>query len=143
MSEWKTPKTDWYGYTDGDGLYHGDRFNTDDFNRIKNNLVYLRNLAVSLYPQFTLSNMGEDKSKDQYFYAEEINTIENNLKVIAEKTFAPDIGESSLYVANGRLFDYQELNRIEGATLDMYNQLTNQYKGRRMLTFTLGAKQEV
>ena len=39
---WTTPKTDWYGTTDADGVYIGDRFNAADFNRIKNNLDFLR-----------------------------------------------------------------------------------------------------
>lgn len=41
---WSTPKTDWNGET-VDGVYTGDRFNAVDFNRIKNNLEYLRELA--------------------------------------------------------------------------------------------------
>lgn len=46
---WETPKTDWYGETDSDGVYSGDRFDYRDFNRIKNNLQYLRDLAIYLY----------------------------------------------------------------------------------------------
>lgn len=57
---WTTPKTDWYGYTDGDGIYHGDRFNTEDFNRIKNNLAYLREIAVAMYQEFSINDLGDD-----------------------------------------------------------------------------------
>lgn len=60
---WTTPKTDWYGYTDGDGIYHGDRFNTEDFNRIKNNLAYLREIAVAMYQEFSINDLGDDRSK--------------------------------------------------------------------------------
>ena len=45
---WITPKTDWYGEV-VDGVYVGDRFNASDYNRIKNNLSYLRELAVQMY----------------------------------------------------------------------------------------------
>ena len=46
---WTTPKTDWYGVTNpSDGVYTGDRFNAVDFNRIKNNLTYLRELALKM-----------------------------------------------------------------------------------------------
>jgi len=38
MAEWITPKTDWYGERDEEGVYSGDRFNATDFNRIKNNI---------------------------------------------------------------------------------------------------------
>ena len=112
---WTTPKTDWYGYTDDDGIYHGDRFNTEDFNRIKNNLAY---------------------------YADEINQLEENIKLIAENTFKPDIGENPLYTANGKIFDFNELNRIESLILDLFNQLLNQYRGRQMLTFNFGIRRE-
>lgn len=43
---WQTPKTDWTGTTTSSGEYVGDRFNATDFNRIKNNLDYLRELAI-------------------------------------------------------------------------------------------------
>ena len=56
---WTTPKTDWYGYTDDDGIYHGDRFNTEDFNRIKNNLAYLREIAVAMYQEFSINDLGK------------------------------------------------------------------------------------
>ena len=93
---WTTPKTNWYGYTDDDGIYHGDRFNTEDFNRIKNNLAYLREIAVAMYQEFSINDLGDDRSKDQYFYADEINQLEENIKLIAENTFKPDIGENPL-----------------------------------------------
>ena len=37
---WETPKTDWHGSTNSEGVYTGDRFNASDFNRIKNKLFY-------------------------------------------------------------------------------------------------------
>ena len=39
---------------------------------------------------------GDDRSKDQYFYADEINQLEENIKLIAENTFKPDIGGEPL-----------------------------------------------
>lgn len=140
---WSTPKTDWYGYTDADGIYHGDRFNSEDFNRIKNNLAYLREISVTMYKEFSINDLGDDRSKDQYFYADEINQLEENVKIIAENTFDPDVGEAPLYTANGKIFDYDELNRIEGLILELYNQLLNQYRGRQMLTFMFGVRREV
>ena len=133
---WTTPKTDWYGYTDGDGIYHGDRFNTEDFNRIKNNLAYLREIAVAMYQEFSINDLGDDRSKDQYFYADDIS-------LIAANRFKLDVGEAPLYTANGKIFDYNELNRIESLILDLFNQLLNQYRGRQMLTFNFGIRREV
>ena len=51
---WTTPKTDWQGATNAEGVYIGDRFNAADFNRIKNNLQYLRDLAIKMYDEFSL-----------------------------------------------------------------------------------------
>ena len=51
---WQTPKTDWYGSVDANGHYEGDRFNAVDFNRIKNNLEYLREMAIKMYKEFSI-----------------------------------------------------------------------------------------
>lgn len=131
---WQTPKTDW---TASDVVLCGD------YNRIKGNIDYLQTLACKIYKGFDIEEMGDDKTEEQYPYADEYNRLEQNIEMIAKSTVGFQYGESPVFFDNGNFLDYQELNRIEGATLDMYNQLTNQYKGRRMLTFTLGAKQEV
>lgn len=140
---WSPPKTDWYGYTDEEDIYHGDRFNNEDFNRIKNNLKYLREVALCLYPSFDIHDLGEDKDKEQFFYADEINRLEENIDIIAKNTTGFYYGDPVVYYDNSKMFDFNELNRIESAILDMFVQLTNQYKGRRMFTFLLGAKSEV
>ena len=54
MALWETPKTDWYGFTNGKGDYEGDRFNSNDYNRIKNNIQYLRDMAVEMYEEFNI-----------------------------------------------------------------------------------------
>ena len=134
---WVTPKTDWYGAT-VNGVYTGDRFNAEDYNRIKNNITYLRDLAVKIYNEFSITSVGADKTVNDYFYADEINQLEQNLVTINEKTLVQMYGTPPLYFENGRTMDYAELNRIESATLDLYNNLTNQYNGRRMFTWNFG-----
>ena len=54
---WQTPKTDWHGSTNSEGVYTGDRFNASDFNRIKNNLTFLRDMAIKLYKEFSLVSL--------------------------------------------------------------------------------------
>ena len=100
---WQTPKTDWHGSTNSEGVYTGDRFNASDFNRIKNNLTFLRDMAIKLYKEFSLVSLGDDRVPGDYFYAD-------------------------------------ELNRLEGATLDLYDRLTNESEGRRMFTWNFGMK---
>lgn len=138
---WITPKTDWNGYTDENGDYHGDRFNAEDYNRIKNNIQYLRDLAITMYIDFDISDMGKDKSVSDYPYADEINLIENNLEIVTANTLRKSYGAKQIFTDNGAFIDFNELNRIESATLDLYNNLSSQYEGRRMLTFMLGARE--
>lgn len=140
MAIWTTPKTDWYGSTDAEGVYRGDRFNAVDFNRIKNNLEYLRDLAIKLYDEFTITSLGADRTPRDYFYADEINTLEQNLNTINSKSLKRSYGDTPTYNDNGNTMDYSELNRLESAILDLYDRLSNQGDGRRMFTWNFGMK---
>lgn len=137
---WETPKTDWYGETDSSGNYTGDRFNAVDFNRIKNNLEYLVELATVLFEEFSIVNVGNDKSQGDYFYADEINQMEENLNTINAASLQMSYGDSPTYYENGYTMDYNELNRLESAMLDLYNRLTTAIDGRRKFTWNFGMK---
>ncbi len=136
---WNTPKTNWHGEV-VDGVYTGDYFNAVDFNRIKNNLEYLRELALKMYEEFTIHSLGSDRTPADYFYADEINKLEANLNTINTKTIKRSYGSTPTYVDNGNTMNFAELNRLEGAILDLYNRLSNQYEGRRTLTWNFGMK---
>mgnify|MGYP007003898512 FL=1 len=131
---WETPTTD------GEGIYTGDRFNATDFNRIKNNLDYLRELAIKMYDEFSIVFLGSDRTPVDYFYADEINQLEENLTTINNKTLKRSYGNPPTYVANGNTMDFAELNRLESAMLDLYGRLTNEFEGRRMFTWNFGMK---
>lgn len=137
---WETPKTNWQGYVDNNGNYIGDRFNAGDFNRIKNNLEYLRELAIELYDSFSIVSLGADKTPADYFYADEINALEENLNTINKNTLNMSYGTSPVYNDNGNTMDFIELSRLEGAILDLYDKLTNKSNGRRMFTWNFGMK---
>ena len=137
---WETPKTDWYGETDENGMYSGDRFNAVDFNRIKNNLDYLRELAITLYTEFSITSLGDDRTPADYFYADEINQLEDNLITINQNTLKRSYGTPPVYIANGSTMDFTELNRLESAILDLYDRLTNESEGRRMFQWNFGMK---
>lgn len=136
---WSTPKTDWNGET-VDGVYIGDRFNAVDFNRIKNNLEYLRELAIKMYEEFSIQSLGSDRTPKDFFYADEINALEDNLKTINNNSLKRSYGNVPVYVNNGNTMDFKELNRLESAILDLYEKLTNEYEGRRMFTWNFGMK---
>ncbi len=138
---WQTPKTNWYGAVDANGVYSGDRFNAVDFNRIKNNLQYVRDLAITLYKEFDIVSLGDDRTEKDYFYADEINQLEANLNTINNNTLKLSYGTAPTYVENGNTMDFAELNRLEGAILDLYDKLTNQSEGRRMFQWNFGIKE--
>lgn len=136
---WTTPKTDWQGSTDNN-VYTGDRFNASDFNRIKNNLEHLREMAIKLYDEFHIHSLGQDRTPKDYFYADEINRLEENLNTINNRTLHKQYGNPPTYVDNGNVMDFTELNRLEGSILDLYNNLLNQYQGRRKFVWNFGMK---
>lgn len=128
---WVTPKTNWS---------KDDYFNATDFNRIKNNLVHLREMAIKLYKEFNIQSVGADKTYKDYFYADEINLLENNLEKINQSTLNAAYGEKMIYRDNGNTMTHKELNRIESAIFDLYDKLSNQTEGRRNLSFSFGAR---
>lgn len=137
---WVMPKTDWSGRRDTNGVYVGDHFNATDFNRIKNNLQYLRDMAISLYDDFDIVSLGADRTPADYFYADEINQLEANFATINSKTFKRSYGNAPVYVENGNTMTFADLNRLEGAILDLYDKLRNVTYGRRMFNWNFGMK---
>ena len=133
---WQKPKTDWtVKYRDG--VYDGDYFNVEDYNRIKNNLIHLSELANVLYPPFQIVEMGSDKRVGDYFYADEINNFEHNLEVINANTVHLNIGETVQFMPDEAVMGFSDLNRLEREILRLYNILQNSYDNRRQLAITL------
>lgn len=143
---WETPKTDWYGdYVPLTNAYTGDYFNAEDYNRLKNNTTVLYELASELYyPSFEIDDMGDDKTYKDFLYADEMNTIAKNL--IKINTNSVNVSYSSYYIktsyaVNGYTMTYQNLNAMEKLQLQMYELMSNQYKGRRMFKWNFGFKE--
>ena len=127
---WETPKTNWVST---------DRFNISDYNRIKNNIVYLEEIGNEVYKSFVLSEMGEDKTSYAGFWTPaEFNLFETNLELIKQNFPASDIGTSKVFFENGPFIDYQELNRIESALLKYYTMAIQQMAIIPRLAFRLG-----
>lgn len=127
---WITPKTNWIST---------DRFNIADYNRIKNNLEYLHEYAENLYLPFNFNDMGNNKSDyADYFYADEFNLFEDNLKILNQNVFTQDFGIAQRFYDNGPFIQFGELNRIESAVLKIYELLGRQEAGLSKLSFRLG-----
>lgn len=129
---WTEPKTDWQP---------DDRFSYTDYNRIKNNIAYLKGMAEGLYLPIEFRDMGEDKSGYlENIYADEVSALESNLESLRESTFLFDDSEEKQWYANQTAFNYEDANRIENACLNFHNGFTVQKSNRRRLAFRLGTR---
>lgn len=112
---WIKPKTDWK---------YGDYFNAVDYNRIKNNLLYLHVKINELFPPETdLPDLGTDKVLTDYFYASEFNAFENELEAINNQAYGYDIGAKQTFYPLGKFIGYAERNRIESTCLRLYKMI--------------------
>ena len=128
---WTEPKTDWVST---------DFFNLSDYNRIKNNIAYLRELALTVYTDFSWQEMGADKtSYAQYPYADEFNALEDNLESLRQNTFLFDDSDPKQWYENQRTPNYEDFNRLERACLLFYQGFNSIAKNKRRLSFRLGA----
>ena len=135
VSIWHTPKTNWKST---------DRFNFVDYNRIKNNLLWLHEKVSELHRSFEIEDMGEDITDySSYWKVRYFNAWEKNLDIINNHMFTRDYGTAQRLFENGPFIQWTELNRIESAILNMRDILDRQEKGIRRLSFRLGTFKEV
>ena len=92
-----------------------DYFNAEDYNRIKNNIAYIRNYMNELFINLPSVDFGEDKNYESMIYAKEINAIEEALDGINAGSYMFDIGEMQVFYTNGTTPKWTEFNRIESA----------------------------
>ena len=126
---WQTPKTNWVST---------DKVNIVDYNRWKNNLLYLKEKAVDIYGDFSTVTLYNDKTRTLVPLASELNALESVIATINEHTYDFNIGEGKTYVSNGHPLNHEDMNRIEGATLRIYETLDAEKKAEHRLAFTLG-----
>lgn len=132
---WQEPKTNWVS---------SDYVSYTDYNRIKNNIAYLRELALTIFMDFPFTEMGTDKtSYAQYPYADEFNALENNLESLRRNTFLFDNSGSKIWYENQRTPNYEDFNRLERACLLFYNGLTIIKENKVRLSFRLGAMKAI
>lgn len=125
---WVEPKIDWN---------INSRFDMRDYNRIKNNLNYLRNLFLTLHPRLLWQDMGDDKGYTDYPYADDINRFEDNLEVLNTSFLKFEIGDKKTFYENQPFIDFNELNRLENGTKLLYEYLYGSSQSRPTLKFTL------
>ena len=127
---WTTPKTNWLP-TDTVSL-------DPDYARIRGNILHLHGMARQLYLPFPLAGM-EDYSPAGFPYIEFFANVDNNVDALLDNTFRPPRSERArAYEVNGRVWSYDDLNRIESTLLGLYTALTAQQNARQTLAFTMG-----
>lgn len=126
---WTEPKTNWT---------EDDFFNVEDYRRITNNIMYLKDFLDSLF--YGLSDMQSmsEKNISEPIYAREINYIENNIELLNIETYRLEIGDTKEYFPNQRTMDFNELNRIEKAMFDIYTKMKKHKELLTRLSFRLG-----
>ena len=130
---WIEPKTDWV---------ETDRFNIEDFNRIRNNLAWLYKFSLEFFNMYSIEPMGSNiESYESYWNVDVFNAFEQNLEKIGKKTKI-DVGDSTTFYYNGLFITFDELNRIESASLRIYERLKELEKLRKRLPFRLGKFRE-
>ena len=133
---WETPKTDWQST---------DCFNIEDYNRIRHNITIIYDMARTVFNvQYNIYNMGSDMSDYSGVWSADVFTnIGWNLEIINQHSYNLDIGQRRTYTANGPFIDFIELNRIESATLTIYNLLLASYNALPRLAFIMGQYREL
>lgn len=128
---WIEPKTDWTA---------DDAFDYVAYNRVTGNIIYLKTFADTLFLHLTKLSLETEKGNLSLIYARHMNAIEKGLETLNLETYGLKIGETKTYKANGKVPTYEEYNRIESATLVLYNTLTAHKNALPRLAFTLGGQ---
>lgn len=104
--EWITPKTNWV---------KTDQFTYQDYNRIRNNLLYLNEQINVNYPNLSKElDLGEEKTGyANDYYPSEFEAFEDALESFKRIGINVNLGERINYKGNSSFIDFASLNRIE------------------------------
>lgn len=114
-----------------------DRFNAADYNRIKYNICYIKQIADIIFDSVEFVGMGVDKTWEEDPALEDFQRIEQNLNYISVAAGLPeeDFLECS---GNSTFLNYEELNKIEEKCRQLFDWLYGTVMARRRLPFKLG-----
>lgn len=126
---WITPKTNWQ-VTDSFML-------TPDYERIRGNMQHLHGMAQRLYPAFGLLSMA-DYTIEGLPYVEFFDSVEINLQKLYDGTFKRRDYSNRVMRENGPVWDFRDLNRIEGILQQAYSDMLTQEATKSVLSFRMG-----
>lgn len=126
---WQTPKTTWA---------ERDPFCLDpDYERIRGNLLYLRQRAAAITQKPGYGPM-QDYAVEGVPLAEFFNRVEENLAALAAAVQPRPEYSTRTFVPGDLVWDWRDLERIEGMLLKIYNDLNAIENGQQKLAFCLG-----
>ena len=109
----------------------------EDYDRIKQNIEYLREYAYFLYGGFTMRGMVA-VTVESYGYASTIDALDANLEAIAANTFRPpDMLPVKQWRGNQPPPGADDWNRIENTCLLLFEQFERQSACLPKLAFEL------
>ena len=85
--------------------------------------MYVARVVTRGCDLFPYEDMGNDKVVNDFWYADEVNTIIDNLLAISYAVLGYERGGLPIYSDNGNTPTADECNAIEGLTLYLYNQI--------------------
>jgi len=110
---WITPKTNWT---------KSDKVAYSDYNRIRNNLLYINDMLNEKYPDKAQTlDLGDALTYSANYLPSQFNAFENALESFTRVGNNVNIGDKKTFVGNSPFIDYNELNRIEACCLRWYN----------------------
>ena len=127
---WLAPKTNWN---------NGEIFDFDvDYSRIKGNIEYLWQLSLTMYPDYTISEL-ENVTPTGYpgpsFF---MRVVYATLEIGGEIILPESIYPMRIIIGNSMVWSANDLNAIERNHLLLYESLMRQREGIKRLQFTLG-----
>lgn len=106
---WITPKTDWI---------KSDEFTIVDYNRIRNNLLYINDMLNERYPDKAQPlDLGDAMIYSGDYYPSKFNAFEDALESFTRIGTNVNIGSKKTFKGNDPFIGYKELNRLEECCL--------------------------
>ena len=126
---WQTPKISWT---------ESDAFRLDpDYERIRGNLLYLRQRAAAITRRPDYGEMS-GYTADGLPLADFFNRVEENLAALADAVQPRPEYSTRSFSPGSLVWDWRDLERIEGMLLQVYNDLNAIESGQQKLAFCLG-----
>lgn len=111
---WIEPKINWSSE---------DYYNFEDLNRVENNIEVIK-VIVNLYFKDMDLTINRTRNMKSIEFADSLNRIEKNIKVLKENSVTPLIWiDSKLNWQPGTSFNFEDANRLENNLLHLFNLL--------------------